>query len=176
MIWFRGPRNSYNITSGQRYFSNTWYIYRERERDFLLAFRTSQWFPPSKMTTRKLLGVIHFDMHQKSWGQNGIFSHPFFRPGACRRSTTEGTVISFRTSRPPAWVPIKGETRARHQWSPRPVSRSGGSWHWHNLTRKADQTRAQQKCYVAVLCVFLGKEWKETGRKGICHKDLSIEN
>ena len=79
-----------------------------------------------------------------------FFPIPFSGPGACRRSTTEGTVISFRTSRPPR-MGSHGGRKPGHGTNEAPGLCPGLVDHDTDITLhgKAEQTRAQQKCYVA---------------------------
>ena len=135
-MWFRGPSNAYNITSGQRSFSKTWEI-------FSFGFSYLSMIPPGRWqhgTCMNLLGYPFWDINQQ------IHGGPAEAP-------TDLEVAAFRQAPPARWFPSgppdlqnrsTGQQPTPKPGAPNakatPVSLSGGSWHWHNLTRKTEQT------------------------------------
>lgn len=135
------------------------------------------------MTTRKLLGVYHLDMHQNDeaeWhfekpSSSQFFPHPLFQTWSLPpfdHGRHGDFLQDLQTSRMGSHG--GGETRARHQWSPRPVSRSGGSWHWHNLTRKGwpNKSSTEMLCFSGGVC-FWGRSGKKLVGKGSAIRSIN---
>ncbi len=175
-MWFRGPSNAYNITSGQRSFSKTWEI-------FSFGFSYLSMIPPGRWELVWTCWDIHFEISTSKIMGSRRSLIPTFQ-SFCRtwrlppfdRHHRHGDFLQdLQTSRT-APRGSQTETRGTKRHAT-PVSLSGGSWHWHNLTRKTEQTELNRNA-MFLWCV-LGEEWKETVGKGsaimICQVILVLQ-